>query len=52
MFRILMFFVSQGSIGKKNTVCLLLESLPPGINPFVDDRLKIKSTSYVVNMLE
>ena len=27
--------LSLGSIGKKNTVCLLLESLPPGINPLL-----------------
>ena len=27
--------LSLGSMGKKNTVCLLLESCPPGINPLL-----------------
>ena len=34
--------LSLGSIGKKNTICLLLEFGPPSIKSIVDDRMKIK----------
>ena len=36
-------------MGKKNTVCLLLE---PRYQSVVDDRMKIESTSNVPDMME
>ena len=43
---------SLGSIGKKNTVCLLLEFWPTRIKPLLIIVWRLKSTSNVVNMLE
>ena len=47
-----LWFSSLGSMGKKNTVCLLLESWTSRYQSIVDNRVKIECASNVVDVME